>query len=233
MRRDEIEKINRQRDDFLRAIKESDIDYIKEFFPKVKLIFTGEELGIRGRVIKDPLRSLKNISLSYNTLYFITALNGGMDPLIGHYMAEKYAILIEYVDNEDDLRSIHEEMLYNYASRENRLHNKGLDTLSRKINAYIDNNFMEDINNDSISTHFNISKEHMMRTYKKETGDTINNYLVTKRINEAKELLLLSDLSMTEIAFRVGFKNSQYFSNSFKKNTGFSPKDYRKSKKNH
>ncbi len=230
MRRDEIEKINRQRDDFLRAIKESDIDYIKEFFPKVKLIFTGEELGIRGRVIKDPLRSLKNISLSYNTLYFITALNGGMDPLIGHYMAEKYAILIEYVDNEDDLRSIHEEMLYNYASRENRLHNKGLDTLSRKINAYIDNNFMEDINNDSIATHFNISKEHMMRTYKKETGDTINNYLVTKRINEAKELLLLSDLSMTEIAFRVGFKNSQYFSNSFKKNTGFSPKDYRKSK---
>lgn len=233
MRRDEIEKINRQRDDFLRAIKESDIDYIKEFFPKVKLIFTGEELGIRGRIIKDPLRSLKNISLSYNTLYFITALNGGMDPLIGHYMAEKYAILIEYVDNEDDLRSIHEEMLYNYASRENRLHNKGLDTLSRKINAYIDNNFMEDINNDSIATHFNISKEHMMRTYKKETGDTINNYLVTKRINEAKELLLLSDLSMTEIGLTVGFKNSQYFSNSFKKNTGFSPKDYRKSKKNH
>lgn len=69
-----------------------------------------------------------------------------------------------------------------------------------------------------------------MRTYKKETGDTINNYLVTKRISEAKELLLLSDLSMTEIAFRIGFKNSQYFSNSFKKNTGFSPKDYRKSK---
>lgn len=230
MRRDEIEKINRKREDFLRAIKESDIDYIKEFFPQVKLIFTGEELGISSRVVKDTLRSLKNITLSYNTLYFITALNGGMDPLIGHYMAEKYAILIEYVDNEDDLWSIHEDMLYNYASRENRLHNKSLDTLSRKINAYIDNNFMEDINNDSLAVHFNISKEHMMRTYKRETGDTINNYLVSKRIDEAKELLLLSDLSMTEIAFRVGFKNSQYFSNSFKKNTGFSPKDYRKSK---
>lgn len=230
MRRDEIEKINRKRDDFLRAIKESDIAYIKDFFPQVKLIFKGEELGIGSRVVKDPLRSLKNITLSYNTLYFITALSGGMDQLIGHYMAEKYAILIEYVDNEDDLWSIHEEMLYNYASRENRLHNKNLDTLSRKINAYIDNNFMEDINNDSLALHFNISKEHMMRTYKKETGDTINNYLVTKRISEAKELLLLSDLSMTEIAFRIGFKNSQYFSNSFKKNTGFSPKDYRKSK---
>ena len=230
MRRDEIEKINREREDFLRAIKESDINYIKEFFPQVKLIFTGEELGIGSRVVKDPLRSLKNITLSYNTLYFTSALSGGMDPLIGHYMAEKYAILIEYVDNEDDLWSIHEEMLYNYASRENRLHNKSLDTLSRKINAYIDNNFMEDINNDSLALHFNISKEHMMRIYKKETGDTINNYLVAKRINEAKELLLLSDLSMTEIAFRVGFKNSQYFSNSFKKNTGFSPKDYRKSK---
>ncbi len=230
MKRYEIEKINKQRDDFLKAVKESDLDYIKEFFPQVKLIFTGEKLGIRGRVAKDPLRSLKNINLSYNTLYFVSALSGGMDPLIGHYMAEKYAIMIEYTDNEEDLWKIHEEMLNRYASRENRLHNKGLDTLSRKINAYIDNNFMEDINNDSLASHFNISKEHMMRTYKKETGDTINNYIVAKRIKEAKDLLLLSDLSMTEIAFRVGFKNSQYFSNSFKKNTGFSPKDYRKSK---
>ena len=230
MKRYEIEKINKQRDDFLKAVKESDLDYIKEFFPQVKLIFTGEKLGIRGRVAKDPLRSLKNINLSYNTLYFVSALSGGMDPLIGHYMAEKYAIMIEYTDNEEDLWKIHEEMLNRYASRENRLHNKGLDTLSRKINAYIDNNFMEDINNDSLAIHFNISKEHMMRTYKKETGDTINNYIVAKRIKEAKDLLLLSDLSMTEIAFRVGFKNSQYFSNSFKKNTGFSPKDYRKSK---
>ncbi|MBZ2386510.1 hypothetical protein K8P03_04255 [Anaerococcus murdochii] len=55
MRRDEIEKINRKREDFLRAIKESDIDYIKEFFPQVKLIFTGEELGISSRVVKDTL----------------------------------------------------------------------------------------------------------------------------------------------------------------------------------
>ena len=230
MKRYEIEKINKQRDNFLKAIKESDLDYIKEFFPQVKLIFAGEKLGIRGRVAKDPLRSLKNITLSYNTLYFVSALSGGMDPLIGHYMAEKYAIMIEYTDNEEDLWKIHEEMLFRYASRENRLHNKGLDTLSRKINVYIDNNFMEDINNDSLASHFNISKEHMMRTYKKETGDTINNYIVAKRIKEAKDLLLLSDLSMTEIAFRIGFKNSQYFSNSFKKNTGFSPKDYRKSK---
>lgn len=230
MKRDEIEKINEKRDAFLKAIEESDIKYIKEFFPQVKDIFTGEKLGIIGRVTKDPLRSLKNITLSYNTLYFVSALNGGMDPLIGHYMAEKYAILIEYVDNEDDLWKIHEEMLYRYASRENRLHNKGHDILSKKINSYIDNNFMEDINNDVLASNFNISKEHMMRTYKKETGDTINNYIIAKRINEAKELLLLSDLSMTEIAFRVGFKNSQYFSNSFKKNTGLSPKDYRKSK---
>ena len=230
MKREEIEAINKKRDAFLKAIEESDTQYIEEFFPQIKDIFTGEKLGIIGRVTKDPLRSLKNITLSYNTLYFVSALNGGMDPLIGHYMAEKYAILIEYADNEDDLWTIHEEMLYRYASRENRMHNKAFETLAKKINSYIDNNFMQDINNDSLAFVFNISKEHMMRTYKKETGDTINNYIINKRIKEAKQLLLLSDLSMTEIAFRVGFKNSQYFSNSFKKNTGFSPKDYRKSK---
>lgn len=73
----------------------------------------------------------------------------------------------------------------------------------------------------------------MMRTYKREAKDTINNYLIEKRIKEAKQLLLFSDLTITEIALSVGFKNSQYFSNSFKKKTKLTPKDFRERERSH
>ncbi len=233
MRKSNLDEINEERNRLLRAIEESDIKTIEEIFPRVKQVFKEEKFGIINRVNKDPIRSLKNITLSYNTVYFLIALKAGMDSNVGHYLAEKYAIMIEYTDSEEDLWKIHEQMLANYASYKYRKTYKKELSLVEKIKSYIDKNFMEDISSKTLASTFNISREHMMRTYKREAKDTINNYLIEKRIKEAKQLLLFSDLTITEIALSVGFKNSQYFSNSFKKKTKLTPKDFREMERSH
>jgi AraC-like DNA-binding protein len=52
--------------------------------------------------------------------------------------------------------------------------------------------------------------------------------LTSLRIEDAKLLLLNSELTVTEIAFSVGYGDSNYFSNIFKQKVGMSPRDYRK-----
>jgi AraC-like DNA-binding protein len=56
------------------------------------------------------------------------------------------------------------------------------------------------------------------------------NYLINIRISEAIKLLIRKDLSLTDIALETGFYSSQHFSSTFKKLTGYTPREYRKSK---
>ncbi len=64
---------------------------------------------------------------------------------------------------------------------------------------------------------------------KKETGKTPQEYIQGKIIDTAKEMLLGSDKTVSQIAYDLGFQYSQHFNRIFKKHTGYSPNEYRKS----
>lgn len=93
---------------------------------------------------------------------------------------------------------------------------------------YIELNFSEPITLDSISSHVGFSKYHFIRLFKEYTGTTFYDYLTTKRIQHAKELLK-STLGITDIAFSCGFNNQTSFCRSFKKEVGMTPSEYRQS----
>lgn len=228
MERSEIIKTNKERDLFLNSIKLSDVKTVEDMLPYVSEVLFGDKLGLIDRVKKDKLRSMKNICLSYNTLYFMAALDGGADPLISHYMAEKYAIIIESIDKKQEIKELHNSMALDYADPKYKQKNMDNLKLYQKINKYIDNNFMNDISIDDIANEFSLSSAHMMRIYKADTDNTINTYLNDRRIEESKHLLKYSNLSITDIALSVGFNSSQYFSTIFYQKVGVSPSEYRK-----
>jgi AraC-like DNA-binding protein/mannose-6-phosphate isomerase-like protein (cupin superfamily) len=72
-----------------------------------------------------------------------------------------------------------------------------------------------------------MSRSSLMRVFRKATGQTPIEYLTRLRIQKALELLRTTDLNMTEIAFRTGFTDSNYFSRQFKKVQHQSPTQYR------
>ncbi len=63
---------------------------------------------------------------------------------------------------------------------------------------------------------------------KKETGKTAQEYIQNKIIDVAKELILGTDKTVSEIAYDLGFQYSQHFNRIFKKNVGYTPTEYRK-----
>lgn len=92
----------------------------------------------------------------------------------------------------------------------------------------LNHNYMQKYSSSLIETAYNCNFDYINRKFKAETGKTIFVYLTEVRISNAKMLLTMGNLSMKEIAQRVGFDDIYYFSNLFKKQTGYSPTQYQR-----
>ena len=99
-----------------------------------------------------------------------------------------------------------------------------------RILRYMMRNHAQNITLEQICEHFCFSRSYISHSFKKKTGKSFREYLTSIRLEDAKSLLLYSNLNITEISFAVGFENSNYFSNVFKEHTGLSPTQYRKAK---
>ena len=107
-------------------------------------------------------------------------------------------------------------------------------TISRKrlelatVKAYLDEHYTKKIALDDLEEHFFINKFYLSKIFKETYGTTINNYLISKRITRAKQLLRFTDLTVDEIGAAVGMADANYFSRMFRKVEGSSPREYRK-----
>ncbi len=101
-------------------------------------------------------------------------------------------------------------------------------TLSAKVMQWIEVNYREKFNLDTLSQHLGLSKSYVSRRFHKETGELINEYLLTRRIRLACELLRDSRFSVQDISSESGFSDTAYFISSFKRRIGKTPLQYRK-----
>lgn len=80
---------------------------------------------------------------------------------------------------------------------------------------------------EQIALNMKISQRYLSDTLKKETGKTCTEHLHLRLIDEAKNVLLIPNKSISEVAYELGFEYPQYFSRLFKKKEGISPTEYR------
>ncbi len=93
--------------------------------------------------------------------------------------------------------------------------------------TYINAHLFEELPIDALAAQCFLSKYHMMRKFKAETGYSIHQYITNKRLLKARSLLK-SELPLTKICFDCGFRDYSTFSRAFRELFHQSPKDYRK-----
>ena len=91
----------------------------------------------------------------------------------------------------------------------------------------INSHFTDNLSLDHFENTQKVSKYHFLKEFKKYTGYTPNEYLRITRINQAKNLLKFSDMSINKISEETGFQNVGYFINTFKKIAGTTPLKFR------
>ena len=93
--------------------------------------------------------------------------------------------------------------------------------------SHIERNFAQQISLEVLVDISEMSRRNFIRTFEGTMGNSPINYLIERRIREASKLLRSTDRSITDIAFDVGFSDSNYFSRQFRKAVGLSPRQYR------
>jgi len=101
-------------------------------------------------------------------------------------------------------------------------------TLTKTIINYINSHLSEKICLSDIGRLTYFSPVYCDTVFKQETGKSVIDYLIDKRVDKAKSLMLEGFLSLSEISQSVGFSDYNYFSRVFKKRTRYSPSTYRK-----
>ncbi|MGI6576928.1 MAG: helix-turn-helix transcriptional regulator [Eubacteriales bacterium] len=111
--------------------------------------------------------------------------------------------------------------------------NQGKNEISRKICKYIDENFSNpDLGIPLISDKFGLSASYISRIFKRSNNTTILVYINTRRIEAAKELLSTTNMSIKDIAGKVGYRTPYTLTKTIRKMEGVSPDFYRKNPQN-
>lgn len=100
--------------------------------------------------------------------------------------------------------------------------------ICKKILAYVRDNYAEaTLTNETIAERFNYHPYHVNRIIKSECGRSLRSYIIFCRLEMAKNFLLTTDMSVSEVAFHTGFCSSAHFIKTFREKTGRTPKEYR------
>ena len=88
-------------------------------------------------------------------------------------------------------------------------------------------NYEKNISLTDISEHVYLNPSYFSRIFKQQCGINVVDYVNKVRVDVAKELLRNTNMKIVDVAEKVGFNSSGYFSNVFRRYTGGNPKDYR------
>ena len=99
--------------------------------------------------------------------------------------------------------------------------------LVKQASAFIQQNYTRSFSLEELSRKIGVSKSYLSRIFKADTGISLWDYLNRYRIQKAKQLLLLTDDSITSIAADVGYEEVGYFGRVFREIAGCSPRAFR------
>ena len=160
---------------------------------------------LKGRIptekIRDGLERIYNAK--GNTYEAAVAMTGEMYSLL--------AVFMHYAEHEEKEKAI--QLTY-----------------AEKAESYIETNYSYPITVEEIASYVGISRSHLFRSFQNYMNRSPKEYLTEYRIKQACRLLRETDLSVSAIAYSVGFENNLYFSKAFRKQKGESPSEYRKSR---
>ncbi|MFD1177958.1 helix-turn-helix domain-containing protein [Paenibacillus puldeungensis] len=101
-------------------------------------------------------------------------------------------------------------------------------SVAEEIKQYIHAHYGDDLTRNGLAEVVYLNPDYLARLFKKETGVSLGSYVIQVRIQEAKQLLEATNLSVYVIANKVGYANYSYFSKLFKQEVGLTPNEYKK-----
>ncbi len=100
-------------------------------------------------------------------------------------------------------------------------------TVIESVKHYIREHLQDDLSREKIADQFYLNADYLGKIFKKETGESLGNFIAAEKMKAAAKMLISSDKTVSEISALLDYDNFSHFSRSFKKHLGVSPREYR------
>lgn len=176
---------------------------------------------------ENPVRDMKNYAIMLHTIMRKAAETANIPPIQIHNVSSQYARKIELITSKSSFSALSKEMVRKYCLL---VQNHSLKTYSKPIRTVIteiDYDLTADLSLKSLAQMLNMNPSYLSTLFKKETGVTLTEYVNRKRVDHAILLLNTTDMQIQNIAIYCGIPDVNYFTKTFKKIVGKTPKEYR------
>lgn len=206
---------------FFDSIRQGNTEEVKRLYKPLN----SSELGI---LSDDPLRNIKYhliITVAFITRYCI---EGGMEMETAYNMSDIYIQNIDKCSSVKQVQELHKEIVVGYTQRMKLIQKSSQYSKSVILCLdYIYENLHTKITLEKLAEHVNLSVTYLSKLFHKEVGITISAYIIKKRVEAAENMLKFSEFTGTEISNYLCFSSESHFIQVFKKETGYTPKQYR------
>lgn len=181
-----------------------------------------------GTVAGDQLRQLKNTFIVIATLTSRAAIHGGMRERDAFLLSDRFIQQVELLNTQEKILNLQYHMLTEFTEQVEKLRrDQHVTKLSLDVANYVQAHLFEPIHVERMAEEFYLSRPYLSSRFREETGQTLTDFILNEKTEEAKRLLRYSDKSASAIAAYLGFSSHSHFCRVFRKYAGVTPNEYR------
>ena len=186
-----------------------------------------------GVLSNNPLQNLKYHMTVTTALVARFCISGGLSQSEAYSLSDYYIRQADEATTAEEISELHNEMCLHYTKQMSALQRSSVTSkaVSTAIN-YIYEHLHTRITLETLASVTNLSAPYFSRLFKKETGYSVSEYILNKKLETAKSMLAESSYSIAEISASLAFPSQSYFTNVLKKDCGLTPKEYRSQNRN-
>lgn len=205
----------------MRIVRKGDTAALKEWISHAP--------AVRGGVLAaEQLRQRKNTFIVIATLASRAAIRGGMDVDDAFSHSDSYIQQCELLSSPEAIINLQYRMILDYTECVERLHlGKRPTKLTVDVANYIQHHMSEPITVERLAEELFLNRSYLSRKFKEEAGESLTDFILKEKTEEAKRLLRYSDKPLTAIGAYLGFSSASHFSRVFKAYVGSTPSEYR------
>ena len=181
-----------------------------------------------GAIAPNQLRQLRNTFIVAATLASRAAIRKGMREDDAFTLSDGYIQRVELLSDHSKIINLQYNMILEFTEQVEKLKRGAHSSkLVSDVANYIRHHLSEPISTERMADELYMSRPYLSARFKKETGETLTDFILREKTEEAKRLLRWSDRSASAVAAYLGFSSHSHFIRVFKKYAGQTPNDYR------
>lgn len=209
-------------DDLMTAVARGQRDKMRQ-----TLTSAGMNAAIEPR-LADPVRNLKNYCIILNTILRKAAQRGGVHPIYLDDLSKTYAERIEQLPTTGAAYRMVVEMAEEYCLLVQRHSLAGYSPQVQQAMVLVRQHLSDPLSLRTVAADLGVNPSYFSARFKKETGQTLTDFILQERLRLAMNLLGTTRLQVQSVALHCGFLDVNYFSRMFRQSTGITPTEYRR-----